>query len=84
MSSLVPRPALCSARRAVTWSPYVLPLCPTMELVALGPAYLRHLCQLVRPIAPYMSLSRIVVEPGEPRSSLLDLVEPRIPDFRQK
>jgi hypothetical protein len=45
---------------------------------------LHHLRQLARPIAPYMSLSRIVVEPGEPRSSLLDLVKPRIPDFRQK
>jgi hypothetical protein len=45
---------------------------------------LRHLRQLARPTSPYMSLSRIVVEPGEPRSSLLDLIEPRIPDFRQK
>jgi hypothetical protein len=43
-----------------------------------------HLHQLARPAALYTSPSRIVVKPVEPRSSLLDLVEPRIPDVRQK
>jgi hypothetical protein len=37
----------------------------------------RHLHQLARPAALNMSPSRIVVEPVEPRSSLLDLVESR-------
>jgi hypothetical protein len=35
-------------------------------------------------VALYTSPSCIVVEPIEPRSSLLDLVEPQIPDVRQK
>jgi hypothetical protein len=35
-------------------------------------------------VALYTSPSCIIVEPVEPRSSLLDLVEPRIPDVRQK
>jgi hypothetical protein len=43
-----------------------------------------HLRQLARPTALYTSPSRIVVELVEPRSSLLDLVEPLIPDIRQK
>nr|ACG43789.1 hypothetical protein [Zea mays] len=34
--------------------------------------------------ALYTSPSCIIVEPDEPRSSLLDLVKPRLPDVRQK
>jgi hypothetical protein len=46
--------------------------------------YLRHLRLHTRPAALYTSPSRIVVKPVEPRSSLHNLVEPRIPDVRQK
>jgi hypothetical protein len=43
-----------------------------------------HLRQLAKPTALYTLPSRIVVELVEPRSSLLNLVEPQIPDVRQK